>query len=362
MKKLTTVVAAFAFAVFFAGCKKADDQEPPSAHVYTLSNQVTGNSVIAFERRSDGTLQLEDSFAAGGIGTGSGLGSQGALSLSHDHNWLLAVNAGSNEVSAFRVKGHQLQLTSKVPSGGTMPVSITSFQHWVYVLNAGSPATIAGFYLSPGGNLVPIANSTRLLNGKVTAPAQISFTQDGTSLVITEKATSKIVSYQVTALGIPGERQELPSASPTPFGFAVGKQGYVFVSEAMQSTLSVYQVTGTGIRLVSGPAPDHQKAACWVVLTQDGRYAYVANAASNTISAYRVSASQDVALLNTDGVTAETGNGPIDEALSNNSRFLYVLNSGSHSIRTFSIHSDGSMQFLSDGEGLPPGAAGLAAE
>jgi 6-phosphogluconolactonase len=362
MKKFTTVVAILTIATLFAGCKKEDENEQGAHHVYTMSNQAAGNSVIAFERRSDGSLQLEDSVATGGTGTGSGLGSQDALSLSRNQNWLLAVNAGSNEIFVLRIKGHQLQLTSKVSSGGTKPVSITSYQNWVYVLNAGNSPNLAGFYLSASGTLTPIANSIRQLSDKVTDAAQISFSEDGASLVISEKAANKIVSYNVTNSGTPGESHELSSASPTPFGFAVGKQGDVFVSEAMQSALSVYRVTDTAISLISGPVLNHQKAACWVVLTKNGQYAYTANASSNTISGYRVSSSNQITLLNADGVTATTGNAPIDEALSSNSQYLYVLNSGSHTIRAFTINSDGSLQFVADAEGLPIGAGGLVAD
>jgi len=362
MKKLIAVTAFLSIVIFFTGCKKDGENNQNGSHVYTMSNQANGNSVLVFDRMQDGSLHMGNSFATGGTGTSSALGSQGALSLSNNQNWLFAVNAGSNEVSVFRVKPHQLQLTDKVSSGGTMPISVTSYKNWVYVLNAGDNATIAGFNLSPEGNLVPIANATRQLDEKVTAPAQISFSEDGASLIITEKAASKIVSYNVTASGTPGERHELSSASATPFGFAVGKQGYVFVSEAMQSALSVYRVTDVAITLASGPVPDKQMAACWVALTKNGKYVYVANAASNSISGYRVSASNEIALLNADGVTAAAGNGPIDEALSSNSKYLYVLNSGSHTIRAFAIKSDGSLDFLSDGEGLPIGAGGLAAD
>src|SRR5215217_6068494 len=98
MKKFTTVIAILAIAAFFAGCKKEEDHSQDPKHVYTMSNQAAGNKVLVFDRKSDGSLQMKDSFATGGTGTGSGLGSQGALTLSRNQNWLFAVNAGSNEV------------------------------------------------------------------------------------------------------------------------------------------------------------------------------------------------------------------------------------------------------------------------
>ena len=71
--------------------------------VYALTNQASGNAVAIFDRGADGSLSWSSNVATGGTGAGSGLGSQGALALSDDGRWLFAVNAGSNDVSAFQV-------------------------------------------------------------------------------------------------------------------------------------------------------------------------------------------------------------------------------------------------------------------
>src|SRR2546425_8728268 len=113
-----------------------DGRTGPRA-VYTLTNQVAGNAVAVFSRAADGTLAAAGSAATGGTGTGSGLGSQGALALSDDGRWLFAVNAGSNEVSAFRVGPAGLSLTSLAGSGGTRPIGLTVHGSLLYVLNAG---------------------------------------------------------------------------------------------------------------------------------------------------------------------------------------------------------------------------------
>src|SRR5262249_30186415 len=73
---------------------------------YTLSNQSTGNAVLVFRRSTNGALSPAGSFATGGTGLGSGsdpLGSQGAVVLDQSNRLLFAVNAGSNDVSAFAV-------------------------------------------------------------------------------------------------------------------------------------------------------------------------------------------------------------------------------------------------------------------
>src|SRR5207245_4431385 len=101
----------------------AADGSGPGA-VYALTNQISGNAVAVFRRAADGTLVAAGSVATGGAGTGSGLSSQGALALSDDGRWLFAVNAGSDQVSAFRVGAGGRALTGRAGAGGTRASSL----------------------------------------------------------------------------------------------------------------------------------------------------------------------------------------------------------------------------------------------
>ena len=134
MKHLKTITA-FAVTVFsLAACQKqtqllpAVEKANPAAlqevkqgdegvdfrqsnnHVYTLSNQVSGNKVMDYKRANNGTLTFSDAYATGGTGTGGGLGNQGAVILAEDDELLLAVNSGSNSISSFNVSGSGLYL------------------------------------------------------------------------------------------------------------------------------------------------------------------------------------------------------------------------------------------------------------
>ena len=169
----------------------ATSDNSPGA-VYSLMNQASGNAVAVFDRSADGSFVAAGSVATGGTGTGAGLGSQGALTLSDDGRWLFAVNAGSNDVSAFRVSPQGISLTSRTTSGGTVPISVTVHGNLVYVLNAGGAGNISGFTLDQQGILAPLASSTRPLSASGVGPAQVSFSPDGRALVVTEKATSRI--------------------------------------------------------------------------------------------------------------------------------------------------------------------------
>jgi 6-phosphogluconolactonase len=337
--------------------------------LYTLTNGAGGNAVLAFDRAADGTLSPAGSVATGGLGTGAGLGSQGALVLSDNGRWLYAVNAGSNEISAFAVGDDGLSLVSKVASGGTRPISLTAAHDLVYVVNAGDGTTagnIAGFRVGKHGELAPLAGSSRPLSGPSVGPAQIQFSPDGHVLVVTEKGTSSIDSYVVGGDGLAAGPNVQASAGATPFGFDFDKRGHLIVSDAFggspgASALSSYSLTGDGaLGTITPLAPDGQTAACWVVTTRNGRYAYTTNTGSANVSSYAIDQDGSIAVL--DAAAGTTGASPTDAAVARNSRFLYTLDSGAHTISAFGIQEDGSLARIAGAASLPAGAVGLAAQ
>src|SRR2546423_5336641 len=213
--------------VDFATSAVATAADAPGA-VYALTNQAGGNTVAVYTRAADGSLTWLGGVATGGSGAGSSLGSQGALALSDDGRWLFAVNAGSNDVSAFRVTSGGLSLTSRVPSGGLRPISLTVHDELLYVLNAGGDGNISGFIVGAAGALTPIPGSTRPLSGSAVGPAQVSFSPDGRWLIVTEKTTNRLDVYRVGADGIASGGAVTASAGGQPFGFAFGHRGGLF--------------------------------------------------------------------------------------------------------------------------------------
>jgi 6-phosphogluconolactonase (cycloisomerase 2 family) len=197
----------------------------------------------------------------------------------------------------------------------------------------------------------------------------VQFSGDGRLLAVTEKNTNLIDIYTVNKDGTANGPLTHASAGTTPFGFAFGKNGNLVVSEAFGgapngSATSSYTVDKNGsFNVVSASSPTHQTAACWVVLTGNERYAYTANAGSDSISGYGVSHNGSLSLLDPNGVTGYTGAGshPTDMALSNNSHYLYALTTFSHGISAFEVGSDGSLTPVAGVSGLIPTAVGLAA-
>ena len=332
--------------------------------VYAMTNDAAGNEVVVYERKQNGSLILVGAVGTGGLGTGAGLGSQGALILSPNARWLFAVNAGSNDISQFSVHPDGgLSLVDVEPSGGDTPVSVTFHRKLLYVLNAGSD-NISGFRVNRSG-LSPLAGSARPLSGIGTGGAQVEFSPAGDLLVVTEKVTNIIDTYTVGEDGLPSGPQTHPSEGQTPFGFAFRKR-HLIVSEAFggapgASALSSYFAARSGeLTPISSSVPDGQAAACWVVIAR-GRFAYTTNTGSNNVSSYTIGRHGELTLL--DPVAGVTGGAPTDAALSRGDRFLYALNSTDGTISWFRVRANGSLlPAVSPVSGLPPGSAvGIAA-
>jgi 6-phosphogluconolactonase (cycloisomerase 2 family) len=329
--------------------------------VYVLANGAAGNQVIAYARTSGGSLVPAGNFSTGGNGTGALLGDQGSLALSDDGHLLFAVNAGSASVAALAVTGSGLKLRTVVPSNGATPVSVTTHGKLVYVLNAGGSGSITGYTIT-GDGLKAIGGSTQPLSAGAAGAAQIQFSPNGKSLVVTEKGSSTIDTFAVGSDGRTGGATTSASAGATPFGFDFDAHGHLLVSNASGSASS-YAVGSDGVlQTISGAVAANQTAPCWLVA--NGNYAYTANGGSGTISRYGVAADGALTLLDTPGVPAATlgaTSHPLDLAVSSDGRFLYNLTDGLHRVSVFRIAADGSLSSIESIGDLPVGAEGIAA-
>lgn len=332
--------------------------------VFTMTN-AAANEILVYPRNADGTIGSPSAVPTGGDGNGAGLGSQGAVVLSDDGRWLLAVNAGSNELSVFRANRNGITLTDHEPSGGETPVSVAIYGDLVYVVNAGTPNNVTGFGLTQDGQLQMIPGSSRPLSAPSTAPAQVSFTDQGRTLVVTEKATNTITTFPVDRRsGLLGNPRFIASEGQTPFGFAFDQQRRLFVSEAFggaagASALSSY--ARGSFAPISSSVPSGESAACWVLITNSGRLAFLTNTATGSVSGYAIQSDGSVVLRH--AVAASTGedSGPIDMASNRNGRFIFVLAPGNGTMRPYAINDDGTLTGLGPIDGVPSTAFGLAA-
>ncbi|MGV1010380.1 MAG: lactonase family protein [Dermatophilaceae bacterium] len=357
--------AALAICVGAVSAATANAQpisgDRPGGRVYETTNAGSGNAIQVFDRTSDGELTAAETVPTGGLGTGASLHSQGGLIRQDD--LLLAVNAGSGTLSTLQITSHGLQLQDTISTNGVTPVSVTAHDGIGYVLNQGSD-TITGFRYTVSGRLTALAHSTRSLTpnptGGSTDAAQISFTPDGSALLVTEKASNTLDTFAVRD----GHAQRAvahPSAGTTPYGFDFDKRAHAVISEATTGSASSYDIGRRDVDVISAAVSDTQAAACWLVIANRGGndYAYVVNAASGTVSSYLIHRDGSLTLLQ--AVAATTGPGGTDATLSADQRSLHVRMGGGV-VSSWALARDGSLTPVGTTTGAPAfGTAGLAA-
>jgi 6-phosphogluconolactonase len=344
--------------------------------VYVDDNTGGVNTIAGFDRHPDGTLTpiAGSPFVAGGVGTGKGIPSQGALQLSADGRYLLAVDAGSNQISVLRIKpdGSLGQVGGgPVDSGGVNPVSIAVHGDLVYVANAGTAASVGetnytGFTLNPGGHLSALAGSTVALPDG-SQPGDVLFNSDGSKLVGARIATSLIDSFTVGADGLLTAAPGSPFAAQGlgPFGseFRPTNPSQLFVSNAHNGpgagSVSAFSdaTDGTLTPIGTSPFADNQTAPCWVEISHDGRYLFAVNTASKTISSYAIGSDGSLALLqSTPALTAPAAT-PEDARLSPDGTSLWVVDPSADTISGFTVNGGTLTELPTSPTAVPIGAA-----
>lgn len=335
-------------------------QASSAGGAYTMTNAPDDNKVVVFSRDAQGLLTKTDEVSTGGKGSGGGLdplGSQGSLVIDKHGKWLLAVNAGSNDISVFRVMPDGIALSNRIGSGGSFPVSVTVSDDTVYVLNENPPANITGFKLNHQGHLSPLANSTRLLG--TGAFGQVAFNPLGTTLTVTNKTENKILEFPMHKDLPAAMPVESPSSGITPFGVVFDAVGHLLVVEAATNAVSSYTVARNGhLQPITMSAVNGQIASCWIAINHRGDV-YTTNPGTNSLSSFHEAVgSGQVSLMNG---TAGAANTPLDLDISVNGRFLYAVDPSNGGVDMFRIESDGSLTGMGgvDG-GLAIYAQGMA--
>jgi 6-phosphogluconolactonase len=289
-------------------------------------------------------------------------------------------------------------LVDQEPSGGDMPESLALHGDLLYVLNVdtananGTTGNIYGLRIGSDGELSSVGSSQPLAHaapGFATARA-IDFNPSGSVIVVTELVgglltggpPGSINTFVVGSDGKAGPVASYSSSDVFPFGFAFDNKDHLIVSNIVDptpnttttGTVSSYTVSDSGEVTPINTVSSGGILPCWVVVTNDGRFAYVVNTGAlfpsqAPVTFFGVSSKGELspggpAAASTAGEFART-----DAALSRDDKYLYVLSPSvgpgapSH-IDAYRLASDGSMTLIGAtpaDANLGVGATGLAA-
>ncbi len=364
---LVLVIAALALLAVGAPAHAGQPLVP--GIVVTETNTVP-NYVQVYHRNADGTLVAAGQVATGGNGKPTNNAPLGLPYIQTNYEvvfgesgggnrCLFVVNAGSNTVSSFFVRSSGLTLVDQEPSGGSRPVSLTTAQQGpnrrsLYVLNSdlnapdvftatSGTASIQGYYVSEKCALTLIPGSHQLTTSQISVPTTIAFNGPGDALAVAEPNTAggalpggDIDVFPVNDQGVAGAPVVTVAApnAPNPYGMAwVGRRtltvtNWNFVNP-FGGTVTSYHL-GKDFKLVpinTVPAAGHP---CWNVITGDGKLLFTTEPAGLVIGTPQILAYT----IGGDGTLTPTGPGAttpynaVDEALSHESKNLYVLNDG----------------------------------
>jgi 6-phosphogluconolactonase (cycloisomerase 2 family) len=377
---------------------QAGGHDLTQAAVFTQTNGLLSNQVVAYYRQDDGSLLEAGRFATGGtgktgstdgkgapllpIGVGNGPGGllQGAnsvvLAQTPDGTPLLFVtNAGSGDLSVFRVERDRLVLTDRALTGGFSPISVTVHGNLVYVLNQ-ITATIKGFRVDDAGKLTPVPGAQEpVAGGLLGNAAAVGFDNTGRSLVVTERsfiglnANSAVDVYDVGQDGVASAPRRLPSPGAEPFGFTFDRANHLLVTEGHyeephQGTMSTYDLAGDrDLKVLTRAQPDEGWDTCWVVATEDGKYAFTQSTVDSAIQSKRINPDGTVTVINPAAAFSSDVPGLLggfDLALSKGSKYLYALNQLG-TVSAYEIGTDASLKLVDRERGILPFPVGLAA-
>ena len=338
--------------------------------VFVQTNDLSANHIMVYDRAWDGTLTFDASYATGGKGgmaAGSAadpLASQGSLVRPTDGRLLLAVNAGSDTVSLFRVHGDHLWLQQVIASGGQFPVSIAVHRDLVYVLNAGGAGSVQGYWLWQRPPLAdPRARTARSAWATPTRPT--SCTRPGRSASPPTAADSssppRPAPAPSTSSGSRFRQAEQGAGVQRP-GVAgalrlhLRPRGRLVVVEAATATSAPTRINHDNSLTDIGSAADGQVAACWISAAR-GFY-YISNAGSGNLSSFTLNGSGAPVLVDAAAATVEAG--VTDSVTTPDQRFLYVECGGAGTLDAFRVHHDGTLTLIQTITGLPVPFEGIA--
>lgn len=359
---------------------------------YFITNEASGNFVVAAGMSSDGTLTLRQAVSTGGIGShGNDAGangpdalfSQGSVKASASGKILATVNAGSNTISVFSINPSNptdiSMIGSPVGSGGEFPVSVTinSAGDTVCALNGGEVNGVSCFSVDQQNGLVPVAGTNRSLSLNQTTPAtgpagsvsHIVFSEDNKQLIASVKGVPPTPGFlAVWDVADDGSLSEsFTSVAPAEGGllqFSMtiipGKNAILATDAGIGFDIFDFSSGSNASTKSSVVAIDGQSATCWSSFSPNTKNFFLTDIGTSMVTEVNI----DNDLVGTVVKQYDQGKGAAtidnDIASMGNNDFMYILMPNVTALNVLSLKAPGDAQLIQklDIAG-PASAAGL---
>ncbi len=371
--RAATALCLGAMALALSACGGSDatstaaaaPQPAPAPAPIPLANQLyaetneTANAVVHMVRNADGTIAIKNRSVTGGMGLNgvkpgttatvpNSLVSQNSVTISTDKTQLFAVNGGDSSVSVFSIDQTSGDLTLKKATKllGATPSSLAFRNGFLYVMFQGGANQIGAYAVQADGALaqlglyaLPLANAT---------PTQVVVSPDGNYIVVSAGTGSNLAAaYPMNKDGTLGAAVSNTAGINTPFAGAFASPTVYLSSDIAGKALASYSFNNAGNLSLIGSVVSGEAAPCWLVVTPNGKFAYVGNGAGS-ISSYAVGSNGALTLLTAraafePGVLAGINSVSGDSWVSADGKFLYADYLGADKIVAYSISADGAI-------------------
>jgi hypothetical protein len=276
MSRLKVLCPIVACLVAAAGATRIHASGHDRTLVVTMTNDPNTNQIKVYDADSHALLQTLSAYGKGGVG-GNARGIK-----QFDRTLVAVVNNGSNTVALFRRRGDALTFERLVTTTSA-PVSVDFGNDHLYVAGA---TTVDSFVVRER-SVEWLDGTTELAVAGGGIPAPGSTAQVGVisaqRLLVTLKTDPDPGTVDIIAL----ERGRVTDAAPkavsapqgtlTPFGFAPYPDGTALITLAHSNQDGLFRDGAFTSVVAAG-----QAASCW--MTRVGKYVFVANTGSRTIS------------------------------------------------------------------------------
>ena len=296
-----------------------------AGHLYVQTNE-TKNAILVYQRNPDGSLKETGKVATGGAGTGESrplhnntpgadpLVSANSLITDKTHSKLFVVNAADNSVSLFRIDNNGVPvLLDTTETGGHTPNTLAydDDTQTLYVGHLYGPEHIRAMKVSNDKlTLQPgeLSVDTDKIKGRLLSSIALSPDQDYLIATVlaepvlgkkgikgTQKKSLLVIKTGKDILTDKGMFQDSAGIEPFTSVFLTSGKNMFLTTYAETNTLGLSKLNPQGgvtqLSLAKGDdsvVDGKPLEYCWVSLSPDERYAYVASFGTSDITSFSV--------------------------------------------------------------------------